>query len=634
MPTHQKQHSDQSTEAAQKQSKAKSAQPGPMALAPQPSPLALQRAITDPRAASPRDILTLQRLAGNQAVTRLIQAKLTVGPAGDKYEQEADRVADQVVSGQPQANSGQLSAVSRQAEEEEEVQTKPLAASITPLVQRQAEDEEEVQTKPLVQRQAEDEEEVQTKPLVQRQAEDEEEVQTKSNLQSPISNPQVGFEAGPDVESRLATNKGGGSPLPGEVRAAMEPRFGADFGGVRVHTGGEADDLNRQLSAQAFTHGQDIYMAAGKYAPGTTAGNRLLAHELTHTIQQTGMQAARNIARAAETVQRNGDPPKSLTEHPLLEQARHGHDEQPDEVQLDATVPPVAAAILQPVLHGRDRFDIESDSSSIIRPIYASYWAYAGAHWQYVAGTTVSNAAPVLAGTLNRGMCQTFSNVFVELFNILNRALGAHFFDVSVDESLALTRFYTDPGLTLIGNTGCRGNIYLETQDGGQIVAMGYANINRYFYTYHWRPVINGITFDPLFNNDPATIHTTPVTAVPGTLYTYTDGTKLLCVITGVQQPSFGSNYVMINNKAAFEAKRQAVIDLYNLINAGWRERKRATGKWFPASEINRRCRALLATLGDLTVFEMASGCYNDGYVAGHQRFRPMLDEVRKRAQQ
>jgi len=412
------------------------------------SPLAVQRAIADPSHASPADILALQRAAGNRAVTRLIQAKLTVGPAGDRYEQEADRVADQVMSGQEPAASGQ-------------------------------------------------------------------------------------------------------------------------------------------------------------------------------------------IARSAETVQRNGKPPKSLTEHPMLEQVRQrGGEEETDEVHLDATVPPVARAILQPVLQGRDRFDIESDPSSIIRPIYASYWAYAGTHWQYKAGTIISNAAPVLAGTLNSGMCQTFSNVFVELFNILNRVLGAHFFDVSVDTSLANARFYTDPGLTLIGNTGCRGNIYMQTQDGGQIVAMGYANINRFYYTYHWRPVINGITFDPLFNNDPATIHTTPVTAVPGTLYTYTDGTKLLCVITGVQQPSFGSNYIMINNKAAFEAKRQAVIDLYNLINAGWRERKRATGKWFPASEINRRCRALLATLGDLTVFEMASGCYNDGYVAGHQRFRPMLDEVRKRAQQ
>ncbi len=74
--------------------------------------------------------------------------------------------------------------------------------------------------------------------------------------------------------------------------------------------------------------------------------------------------------------------------------------------------------------------------------------------------------------------------------------------------------------------------------------------------------------------------------------------------------------------------------NLYNLIGAGWRERKRATGKWFPPSEINQRCRALLATLGDLTVVEMVAGCYNDGYVTGRQKFQPMLDEVRKRAQQ
>ena len=517
-----------------------------VALIEQAAPLALQRAIADPRAASPRDILALQRAAGNRAVARLIQS------------------------------FGEL-----------RMQAKLAVGSRRSAV-----------------------------------------------VQRSTFNPQSGFDAGPDVESRLASSRGSGSPLPDDVRATMEPRFGADFGGVRVHTGGEADQLNRQLSAQAFTHGQDIYMRAGKYAPGTTAGNRLLAHELAHTIQQTGMQSARNITRAAETVQRNGDPPKSLTEHPLLEQARqHGGEEETDEVQLDATVPPVARAILQPVLHGRDRFDIESDPSSIIRPIYASYWAYAQAHWQYNAGASGA-IAPVLAGTKTEGMCQTFTYLFVELFRILNRILGVPFFNANVDHSLEGARFYTNPGLTLIGNTGCRGNIYLETQDGGQVVAMGYANINRYFYTYHWRPIINGITFDPLFNNDPATIHITMVTAVPGTRYTYTDGTRLLCGITGVHQPSFGSNYIMINNKPTFEAKRQAVINMYNLIHAGWLTRKRTTGKWFPASEINQRCRALLATLGDLAVFEMAANCYNDGEVAANQRFQPMLDEVRKRAQQ
>jgi hypothetical protein len=68
----------------------------------------------------------------------------------------------------------------------------------------------------------------------------------------------------------------------------MEPRFGADFGAVRVHTDGAAVQMNHEINAQAFTHGNDIYFSADRYNPGTEAGKRLLAHELTHTIQQSG----------------------------------------------------------------------------------------------------------------------------------------------------------------------------------------------------------------------------------------------------------------------------------------------------------------------------------------------------------
>jgi hypothetical protein len=273
--TSQVQHGEHKDKPSPQRGPAKPVRRSPVAPVPQSDARSLQRAIADPGRARPADILGLQRAAGNRAVTRLIQAKLTVGPAGDKYEQEADRVADQVMNVQPASplRRGVGDEVQRQAEDEEEegvAQTKPLAASITPLVQRQAAPEEE-----------EEEQEV---------------AQTKSNLQSPVPNPQAGFDAGPDVESHLAASRGSGSPLPDEVRAAMEPRFGADFGGVRVHTGGEADDLNRQLSAQAFTHGQDIYMAAGQYAPGTPGGNRLLAHELTHVIQQTDRKIERKLS--------------------------------------------------------------------------------------------------------------------------------------------------------------------------------------------------------------------------------------------------------------------------------------------------------------------------------------------------
>jgi Domain of unknown function (DUF4157) len=87
-----------------------------------------------------------------------------------------------------------------------------------------------------------------------------------------------------NIESRLSSSKGGGNPLSDEVRSFMEPRFGVDFSQVRVHTGIDAVQMNREVNAQAFAHGRDIYFGAGK-AP---ANNELTAHELTHVVQQTG----------------------------------------------------------------------------------------------------------------------------------------------------------------------------------------------------------------------------------------------------------------------------------------------------------------------------------------------------------
>ncbi|NOZ70117.1 MAG: DUF4157 domain-containing protein [Deferribacteres bacterium] len=89
-----------------------------------------------------------------------------------------------------------------------------------------------------------------------------------------------------DLQTRLNSLRGSGQPLPDTDRSFMERRFGADFSGVRVHTDSNAVQMNRQLNAQAFTHGRDIYFGAGRYSPGTSSGRRLLAHELTHVVQQ------------------------------------------------------------------------------------------------------------------------------------------------------------------------------------------------------------------------------------------------------------------------------------------------------------------------------------------------------------
>jgi hypothetical protein len=184
-----------------------------------------------------------------------IQTKLTVGSPGDRYEQEADRMAAQVMrmSVAPD-NSPQ---VQRFGEEDNPVQRWSLAQSITPVVHRRV--DEQVQMRELVQR----------------------------AFQAG------GSEASGDLESRLNASKGGGSALAPEVRAFMEPRFGADFSSVRVHTGGEAVQMNRELGAQAFTHGSDVYFGAGK-SPGN---NELTAHELTHVVQQGGTASSLTIHR-------------------------------------------------------------------------------------------------------------------------------------------------------------------------------------------------------------------------------------------------------------------------------------------------------------------------------------------------
>ncbi|MBP7693513.1 MAG: DUF4157 domain-containing protein [Anaerolineales bacterium] len=280
--------------------------------------------------AAPPGVAGLQQTVGNRAVQRLLQAKLVVGPANDAYEHEADQVAGQVM---------QMPAAVQRAgvEEEAPVQAKPLAATISRLVQRaspeeempaqgkrlqRAEEEEPLQGKRL--QRAEEEEPLQGKRLQRaeeeeplqgkrlQRAEEEEPLQGKRLQRAEEEEPLQGkplvqrrgdgsFEAGPAVEERLAARAGGGAPLPESTRTFMEDRFGADFSGVRVHHDGEAAQLSQAVGAQAFTHGGDVYFNSGKYDPGSSDGQHLLAHELTHTVQQGAAPVARRPADKDQT---------------------------------------------------------------------------------------------------------------------------------------------------------------------------------------------------------------------------------------------------------------------------------------------------------------------------------------------
>lgn len=184
-----------------------------------------------------------------------VQAKLSIGQPGDRYEQEADSVAAQVMKmPDPSLESESLQRQELGSAEEEDthLQTQPLAGQISQGVQLKA--------------------------------------AGKSN-----SN-----QASAGLETSLKSQGGKGQPLGQETRNFMESRFGSDLGGVRVHTDEAAVKMNREVGAKAFTHGQDIYFNSGQYNPGSSSGKELLAHELTHTHQQGGDELARKIDGEAQ----------------------------------------------------------------------------------------------------------------------------------------------------------------------------------------------------------------------------------------------------------------------------------------------------------------------------------------------
>jgi hypothetical protein len=109
-----------------------------------------------------------------------------------------------------------------------------------------------------------------------------------------------GGGASAGLEGALAKTGGTGRPLPSSTRLAFESGFGADFRDIRIHTGPTSANLSRSISAEAFTYGNDVYFGAGKYDDSSKGGKLLIAHELTHTLQQGGVRR--------KAIQRRGGP--------------------------------------------------------------------------------------------------------------------------------------------------------------------------------------------------------------------------------------------------------------------------------------------------------------------------------------
>ena len=246
-----------------------------------------------------------------------IQPKLTIGQPNDKYEEEADAMAERVV------------------------QTKAITplTTITPLVQEKCatcEEEDKLQKK------EEDlAPELQRKPIFESNTEqqDNENIQRKcaecDKEDEKIQRKEIETgenSAFPSIESRLNSSKSSGAALSPDVNESMSKVFTSDFSEVRIHNDSSAVQLNEELNAQAFTHGNHIYFNSGKYNPESSAGKKLLAHELTHTIQQGGSSIKPSAINNKETsIQRY---PKAGELIPITEKQKRHNRHRNDVIDI------------------------------------------------------------------------------------------------------------------------------------------------------------------------------------------------------------------------------------------------------------------------------------------------------------
>ncbi|MDZ8026154.1 MAG: DUF4157 domain-containing protein [Nostoc sp. DedQUE11] len=208
-----------------------------------------------------------------------VQTKLTINQPGDIYEQQADTVARQVMQKISEPRNHQF--IQHEASPETELQRKFLVGSATPVVQRQG----------------------------------------------------GGVVSTSNLETSIQQARQNGQPLSKDIRQPMEEAFGADFNGVKIHTDSRSHELNQTIQARAFTTGQDIFFRQGEYNPGSYGGKELLAHELTHVVQQNG-NAVQAKSLPHQAVKKNKIQAKALLTSTSIEQPiqrRENPQQQPEQ---------------------------------------------------------------------------------------------------------------------------------------------------------------------------------------------------------------------------------------------------------------------------------------------------------------
>ena len=326
-----------------------------------------------------------------------IQLKLSVGAANDPLEHEADAMADKVML-MPETSF--IQRCSCGGFDDERVHLKPLASQVTPFIQ------------------------------------------AKADGAGAVSD---------TVSSRIKSSMGGGSPMQSDTRSFMENRFGSDFGKVKIHTGDESAKLNSSLNAKAFTVSNNIYFNSGQYQPETDSGKHLLAHELTHVIQQNGTAGSTegkgDNAQRKMHVQRQQVPTAptfSVNQATYLGLVNRALGQMNGNLVNSETLAPVILPILQAMLANVSW----KDSAGTISGGGVTHYALPG-------GTTLNlrlilNDAPgsLLAGEFtNRGLTDGEMEIFIQ-----NNATDNEIAETMYHEAMHLVGWLinrTPPAITL-----------------------------------------------------------------------------------------------------------------------------------------------------------------------------------------
>lgn len=270
--------------------------------------------------------------SGNSA--HPVQAELNVSQPNDPHEKEADNVAHKVVqrmnsndnaTKQEDKGSNNISPVVQKKDinlKEEDNPSKQPKDENMPIHRQATEKQDDKTLQKKSNEPVKDE-----KPINRKQ---EKQDFDDNDIMVHRKNTELDADNQHDqlvIENKLNDTKGSGEPLPTGIRKNLESAMDADFSGVRIHTDQMAVQLNKELNAHAFTHGNDIYFNTGKFDDSSIKGTELLAHELTHTIQQ-GTSAKHN--RLAGSRENETLPHSTVSRAAFISNSKDEDDEDVD----------------------------------------------------------------------------------------------------------------------------------------------------------------------------------------------------------------------------------------------------------------------------------------------------------------